>query len=49
MEKILLKSMDFGLTKQVAAVIAEVTRRTTGENRDDATIVAFEVLLQPAS
>ncbi|MHC4192580.1 MAG: PP2C family protein-serine/threonine phosphatase [Planctomycetota bacterium] len=48
LERVLLKGMDLGLTEQVATVTAEVARRAAGKNRDDATILAFEVLPEAA-
>ncbi|HEW79585.1 MAG TPA: HAMP domain-containing protein [Phycisphaerales bacterium] len=44
LEKTLLSCVDLSLTGQVATVMAETTQRSSGKIKDDATIVALEVL-----
>lgn len=48
LEGLVGRSADSGVTEQVAAIMAETIRRSGGEMKDDATIVAFEVAPEPA-
>jgi serine phosphatase RsbU (regulator of sigma subunit) len=40
--------IDLGLREQVATIMDGMTQRSSGRIKDDATIVAFEVLPKPA-
>jgi HAMP domain-containing protein len=47
LEKVLNDSSDLSLSEQVATIMAGTIRRSGGSIKDDATIVAFEVLPKP--
>lgn len=47
LEKVLNNFIDLSLSEQIATIMAETTRRSSGRIKDDATIVAFEVLPEP--
>ena len=49
LEKVLNDCVDLNLSEQVATIMAGTIRRSSGEIKDDATIVALEVLPKPAS
>ncbi len=48
LEEVVNDCIDLGLTEQVATIMAGTVRRSNGRMKDDATIIAFEVLPEPA-
>jgi serine phosphatase RsbU (regulator of sigma subunit) len=47
LEKVLNDSSDLSLSEQVATIMAGTIQRSSGLIKDDATIIAFEVLPKP--